>query len=86
MTTQTLTHTISLRRQLSVDELIQFAPQIADYIRGPVAERAPARASANSAAEARGQSDAEHAFWSTFTFGCIQAVILFWLIYSYFAD
>ena len=78
MTTQTLVQAINLRHELTLEDLLRFAPQLAGYVK-------PQPAVAwQAAAPAREQAQAEQAFWSTFSFGCLQAVVLFSLIYAYF--
>lgn len=83
MTTQALAATISFRQQMSVEQILGFAPQLSDYL----LPKAPAITQSPAAARplARAVSDSEHAFWTTFSFGCVQALILFCLVYSYFA-
>ena len=79
MTTQTLAQAITLRHELPLEDLLKFAPQLAGYV-FPLS--APAL---REGAIVREQSHAERAFWSTFAFGCLQATVLFSLIYAYFA-
>lgn len=77
MTTQSLAQAISLRHELPLEELLKFAPQLSGYVLPkPIAAVAYAPAATRTAAQA---------FWTTFTFGCAQAVVLFALIYAYFA-
>lgn len=70
MTTHALAQTIHLRHELPLEDLLSLLPQF------------PSEA-AHAAAASR--SEADHAFWTTFTFGSIQAAVLFGLIYAYFA-
>ena len=74
MTTQTLSQAITFRHELPLEDLLRFAPQLSGYV-------FPQQA----AAPALPRSTAAQAFWTTFTFGCAQAVVLFALIYAYFA-
>jgi hypothetical protein len=70
MTTQALAQTIHLRHELPLEDLLSLLPQF------------PSEA-AHAATASR--SEADHAFWTTFTFGSVQAAVLFGLIYAYFA-
>ena len=83
MTTQALAQTINFREEMTVEQLLGFAPQLAGYLmpKAPTASRA--KASDQPIAQVR--SESEHAFWTTFSFGCVQALVLFCLVYSYFA-
>jgi hypothetical protein len=85
MTTQTLSEAISYRHQLSLDQLLAYAPDLAAAVQPPSAVRLEEHASFRLDSIARTLSDAEHKFWATFTFGCVQAVAVFCLIYFYFA-
>ena len=78
MTTQTLAQAITLRRELPLEDLLKFAPQLAGYA-------FPHSAPSLHVDTDRVQSRAEQAFWSTFAFGCLQSAVLFSLIYAYFA-
>lgn len=80
MTTQALAQTISIRHQLSLEDLIRVAPQLAAAIAVPLPTYAPATPTT------RRVSDANYTFWTTFAFGCAQAIILFGMIYAYFAN
>ena len=80
MTTQALAQTITIRHQLSLEDLIRVAPQLADAIAVSLPPSAPVTHST------RRVSDADYAFWTTFAFGCAQAIILFGLIYAYFTN
>ena len=72
----------TFRHQIPLEQLLDFAPQLASYMMPK-----PAAATATGpVTAARSQSDTHYAFWTTFSFGCIQAVVLFCLIYSYFAQ
>lgn len=71
MTTQALAHTISLRHELPLEDLLSLFPQF------------PTASTAASLAESRAGTD--QTFWTTFAFGSIQAAVLFGLIYAYFA-
>jgi len=78
MTTQALAQAINLRHELPLEDLLQFAPQLAGHVR-LAAITLPAETAI------RPHAYAERAFWTTFTFGCMQALVLFTLIYTYFA-
>ncbi|HEY6166640.1 MAG TPA: hypothetical protein VI454_01280 [Verrucomicrobiae bacterium] len=78
MTTQALAQAITLRQQMPLEDLLQFAPQLAAYVGGQP------MTFPDIAGEAT-QADTERAFWATFSFGCLQALVLFSLIYAYFA-
>ncbi|MBI3881050.1 MAG: hypothetical protein HY301_13445 [Verrucomicrobia bacterium] len=79
MTTQSLSQTISLRHQLSLNDLLRIAPSLANAL-------APAMPAIRAGvAGVRKSTDAEYGFWVTFAFGSAQAVILFGLIYAYFS-
>jgi hypothetical protein len=71
MTTQTLAQTIHLRHQLPVEQLISLFPAFSD----------DTTTSAGSAS----LTEADRTFWTTFAFGSMQALVLFALIYAYFA-
>lgn len=72
MTTQTLAHTITLRHEMPLDELLRLLPDF----RGAMDRQL-------GMAESGAQVD--QAFWTTFAFGSTQAAVLFGLIYAYFA-
>ena len=78
MTTQALAQAITLRHEMPLEALLQFAPQLAGYV-GAQPATFPDIAGEGT------QADAERAFWATFSFGCLQALVLFSLIYAYFA-
>lgn len=80
MTTQTLSQAIQLRDQLPLEQLIRLAPQLSAVY--PAIE--PARAPSSRAGTISVPVEAQD-FWVTFAFGCVQAVILFGLVYAYFA-
>jgi hypothetical protein len=73
MTTQALSRTIHFRHELPLEELLRLLPQMA----GATGEAAQDQATA--------WGEADHHFWTTFGFGCVQAAALFGLIYAYFA-
>ncbi len=85
MTTQTLHQAISLRRQLSLDELVNFAPQLTALVQARPRFFPDLEVQTEAMPRVRAQSDSEYAFWTTFNFGCVQALVLFSLIYFYFA-
>lgn len=80
MTTQALSQTISLRHQLTLNDLLKIAPQLSAVLTQPM----PSMTIGGSRAAKR-VNDASYNFWTTFAFGSIQAVILFGLIYAYFS-
>jgi hypothetical protein len=80
MTTQALAQTINIRHQLTLEDLIRVAPQLAAAIAIPLPTSSPV------APSTRRVSDADYSFWTTFAFGCAQAIILFGMIYAYFAN
>ena len=73
MTTHALAQTITLRHELPLEELLRLIPDLT----GPAESRSSAPAST--------LAQADQAFWTTFTFGSVQAAVLFGLIYAYFA-
>jgi hypothetical protein len=73
MTTQALAHTITLRHELPLEELLRLIPDLS----APSEQRATVQAA--------GLSQTDQMFWTTFTFGSVQAAVLFGLIYAYFA-
>ncbi len=81
MTTQALAETITLRHELPLEDLLKFAPQLAGYVLNQPA----ATVSSGSSSRTRTTS-ADRAFWTTFVYGSAQAVVLFLLIYAYFAS
>jgi len=80
MTTQTLAQTINFRHQLSLEDLLRVAPQLESAITTP--RPTPPTVSRSE----RRVKDAEYSFWATVAFGSVQAIILFGLIYAYFAN
>jgi hypothetical protein len=85
MTTQTLSEAISYRHQLSLEQLLAYAPELAAAVQPQPSVPIEDHAGFRLDSIARTLSDAEHKFWTTFTFGCVQAVAVFCLIYFYFA-
>ncbi len=83
MTTQALAQTINFRQDMTLEQLLGFAPQLSTYVAPKTSATAQSYAAARPVARAK--SDSEYAFWTTFSFGCVQALVLFCLIYSYFA-
>ena len=79
MTTQALAQAITLRHELPLEHLLQFAPQLAGYVGAQPVAFLDAGIGLGT------EADTERAFWATFSFGCLQAAVLFSLIYAYFA-
>jgi hypothetical protein len=73
MTTQALAQTITLRHELPLEELLRLIPDLT----GSSDQR--------GTSQSVGLVQTDQAFWTTFTFGSVQATVLFGLIYAYFA-
>jgi hypothetical protein len=63
-----------------MEQLLRLAPQLSAIYPAIEPVRAPAVAAGNISVPVEAQD-----FWVTFAFGCVQAVILFGLVYAYFA-
>ena len=73
MTTQALANTITLRHELPLEELLSLIPDLSTA------------STHRTAAGTASLTQADQMFWTTFTFGSVQAAVLFGLIYVYFA-